>query len=277
MLVPSTPVPRRRGFTLIELLVVIAIIAILAAILFPVFAQARDKARQASCLSNAKQMAAGFYQYAQDYDERFPPSRTVAGASCDGGTRQQPWSLMIQPYMRNKRVMQCPSDSTSGTPAAGEAKRSFVVTAGDNPNGYPDCSYPGGVMGPNWGASLADISTPAGMVICYERWQVAVFTDSTGAVHANRGGGATGDWCKDAQGIQYPNIFHNWYGDLYANLPDAVANKSSYFHLGTSTLIFGDGHAKVLRYTQTFLGGGDGACGGITNVQWSMFDRRKNP
>jgi prepilin-type N-terminal cleavage/methylation domain-containing protein len=63
---------RSRGFTLIELLVVIAIIAILAAILFPVFAQAREKARQASCLSNAKQMSTAVMMYAQDYDETFP-------------------------------------------------------------------------------------------------------------------------------------------------------------------------------------------------------------
>ena len=64
----------RAGFTLIELLVVIAIIAILAAILFPVFAQARDKARQSSCLSNEKQMALGILAYTQDYDEIFPLS-----------------------------------------------------------------------------------------------------------------------------------------------------------------------------------------------------------
>ncbi len=62
----------RRGFTLIELLVVIAIIAILAAILFPVFAKAREKARQSSCLSNMKQIVLGTMQYAQDYDERLP-------------------------------------------------------------------------------------------------------------------------------------------------------------------------------------------------------------
>jgi prepilin-type N-terminal cleavage/methylation domain-containing protein/prepilin-type processing-associated H-X9-DG protein len=66
---------RRRGFTLIELLVVIAIIAILAAILFPVFAQAREKGRQAVCLSNLKQMALGMRMYVQDYDELYPPHR----------------------------------------------------------------------------------------------------------------------------------------------------------------------------------------------------------
>src|SRR5436305_1411609 len=70
----------RRGFTLIELLVVIAIIAILAAILFPVFAQAREKARQAMCLSNLKQIGNGFMMYVQDYDEIFPPTDYDVGA-----------------------------------------------------------------------------------------------------------------------------------------------------------------------------------------------------
>jgi len=68
---------QRWGFTLIELLVVIAIIAILAAILFPVFAQARDKARQASCLSNCKQMGTAWMMYTQDYDETFPSSQPL--------------------------------------------------------------------------------------------------------------------------------------------------------------------------------------------------------
>src|SRR5438093_11195852 len=91
--------PRKtwRGFTLIELLVVIAIIAILAAILFPVFAHAREKARQTSCLSNLKQLSGAMLMYAGDYDERFPP--VVARDS-----RQQrnlylmSWMHMIEPY-----------------------------------------------------------------------------------------------------------------------------------------------------------------------------------
>ena len=90
---------RRSGFTLIELLVVIAIIAILAAILFPVFAKAREKARQASCLSNVKQIALGFMQYAQDYDERNCPS--YAGAVG--------WPMLLQPYVKNTQIFKCPS------------------------------------------------------------------------------------------------------------------------------------------------------------------------
>jgi prepilin-type N-terminal cleavage/methylation domain-containing protein len=87
----------RRGFTLIELLVVIAIIAIVAAILFPVFARARAKARQASCQSNLKQIALGFLMYASDYDSKFPISTPpcVAGSGNNGLTA--PWWMMIMP------------------------------------------------------------------------------------------------------------------------------------------------------------------------------------
>ncbi|MGQ9880984.1 MAG: prepilin-type N-terminal cleavage/methylation domain-containing protein [Armatimonadota bacterium] len=98
---------RVRGFTLIELLVVIAIIAILAAILFPVFAQAREKARAAACLSNMKQLALGIQMYAQDYDEVYVGSYGYAN-----GWGQCPmfvWQDMIYPYIKNRQIFGCPS------------------------------------------------------------------------------------------------------------------------------------------------------------------------
>src|SRR5437764_2328098 len=99
----------RRGFTLIELLVVIAIIAILAAILFPVFAQAREKARQAGCLSNMKQVALALQLYAGDYDETLPhqPDETVFNYA-DPPVHPNFLKALI-PYTRNRGVFVCPS------------------------------------------------------------------------------------------------------------------------------------------------------------------------
>ena len=108
----------RRGFTLIELLVVIAIIAILAAILFPVFAQAREKARAISCLSNIKQVNLGFQMYMQDYDEMwlFRPGHTPSASGycdwkyvCGNDIPAQDWQDVIQPYIKNYAIFDCPS------------------------------------------------------------------------------------------------------------------------------------------------------------------------
>lgn len=96
---------RRAGFTLIELLVVIAIIALLAAILFPVFAQAREKARQTSCLSNEKQLGLGFMQYMQDYDEATP-----IWINAGGEIRNDGWAGRIFPYVKSKQVFYCSND-----------------------------------------------------------------------------------------------------------------------------------------------------------------------
>ena len=135
---PSSPrgrkarVMRRRGFTLIELLVVIAIIAILAAILFPVFAQAREKARQTACLSNLKQISHGFMMYVSDYDELFPPSFYLAseGGPCiySGGYRA------VQAYQKSAEIWRCPS----------KPKGFFVPKTYQN-NGLPPPCTSGGV------------------------------------------------------------------------------------------------------------------------------------
>lgn len=103
----SARVPARRGaFTLIEILVVIAIIAILAAILFPVFARARENARRSSCQSNLKQLTLAVVQYTQDYDERFP-----LGLWVDGVGNHHTALDNIQPYLKSTQVGICPSDS----------------------------------------------------------------------------------------------------------------------------------------------------------------------
>jgi prepilin-type N-terminal cleavage/methylation domain-containing protein/prepilin-type processing-associated H-X9-DG protein len=117
---------RRQGFTLIELLVVIAIIAILAAILFPVFAKAREKARQSSCSSNLKQIATAVLSYCQDYDERFP-------LALAGGPPAAFYMLneLLDPYIKNTQLWQCPSKQGSVVLSAiGKANISFAPDIG---------------------------------------------------------------------------------------------------------------------------------------------------
>jgi len=121
------PLQSRSGFTLIELLVVIAIIAILAAILFPVFAQAREKARSASCLSNTKQLGLGLVMYVQDYDETFPYwswwySSDLGGGPYSGSPYtpgfnhwESIWFNAIYPYVKNGAVFACPSANDRST------------------------------------------------------------------------------------------------------------------------------------------------------------------
>ncbi len=110
------------AFTLIELLVVIAIIAILAAILFPVFAKAREKARQSSCASNVKQMGLAFLQYAQDYDETLPGVRFGTGSypqdvwpdPTNHGGWTRVFFVAVAPYIKSVQIYECPSDAGSG-------------------------------------------------------------------------------------------------------------------------------------------------------------------
>jgi len=190
----------RRGFTLIELLVVIAIIAILAAILFPVFAQAREKARQVSCLSNLKQMGTGLMMYAQDYDEitvsnriaGAPPFRQSAagGFLCEVGVPYASWHDLLQPYVKNYMIMRCPSSvltegylrsNFSGTalqPPGGDRNNlafhyniNYIYTRG---NCRPGCNdNPAGASFPwnphcAFGRPLAGIPSPADLIAVVE-------------------------------------------------------------------------------------------------------------
>ena len=100
----------KNAFTLIELLVVIAIIALLAAILFPVFARARENARRSSCQSNLKQVGIGILQYTQDYDEKYPMYSVSGGKGTPGSPYG--WADAIQPYIKSEQLYQCPSDVT---------------------------------------------------------------------------------------------------------------------------------------------------------------------
>ncbi len=145
----------KSGFTLIELLVVIAIIAILAAILFPVFAQVREKARQTSCESNMKQLGLAFVQYSQDYDEAMPvPFSFYPG---------QGWAATIYPYDKSAGVFGCPSDGTA--PSVGFSPESYAF----NTNLYPQNSaWDTYWSGRNSFGKLANYTAPASTVELFE-------------------------------------------------------------------------------------------------------------
>jgi len=175
---------RRRAFTLIELLVVIAIIAILAAILFPVFARAREKARQASCTSNLKQMGLAMHMYATDYDEVLPPNYAWVPASWvpDQGnwsTGFFMWDWFLYPYvkmgdkstdsdrMMNFGVWMCPSGYTASRPHA----RNY----GANANVFGVFNWDPATYGDTWNPSkrLADIAKPAS---CFAYFDAGCYT-----------------------------------------------------------------------------------------------------
>jgi prepilin-type N-terminal cleavage/methylation domain-containing protein/prepilin-type processing-associated H-X9-DG protein len=141
---------RRRAFTLIELLVVIAVIAILAAILFPVFAQAREKARQTTCLSNMKQLGLAAGLYVEDWDEGFPQTHLTGTPWSHRSRRDRltaDWFRLLYPYTRTPAVNVCPSDPN----ISARRPNSYI------PNGYFV-----------YGARLDDVTRPAQTIYLYE-------------------------------------------------------------------------------------------------------------
>jgi len=202
---------RRLGFTLIELLVVIAIIAILAAILFPVFGQAREKARSVSCLSNCKQLGLASVMYSQDYDEMVLP-HCLRDFSDPTGPVYSYWFEEAMPYVKNAQIFVCPSHKGA------VGGHNFVGSYGYLCDGFSlnpaDPNYSGLPFGGIY--SIAAVNYPAEMIMLGESQK------------------ATCRVCPDYHTHTFPPVW-------------AVQRR----HQGGSNYAFFDGHAKWLKYEQT--------------------------
>lgn len=215
----------RHGFTLIELLVVIAIIAILAAILFPVFAQAREKARGAVCLSNTKQIALGFSMYAQDYDEAL---------ICYGWGRD--WWWCIRPYTKSLDIYLCP-DRTEGSNCVNPMNSGVVCLRSYSGYGYnwgPIGWRGGGLVG----AQQADTGRGTSSWIPGITLSQIQYPAQTFAI------GDTYDTPRQTIGIGFA-------GDTWTG-----SSTSSLRHHGMFPVAFTDGHAKTIKMRGGYMAGG---------------------
>jgi len=224
----------QKGFTLIELLVVIAIIAILAAILFPVFAKVREKARQTTCLSNEKQLGLAFVQYNEDYDGHFPGGISGNSGGCYGynpgnGALEpvnESWAFQIYPYVKSTGAYRCPDDSSSTQFGQESYAHNANLTA----------------------AAESQLTAPASTVVLFE---------GTGGPNATQGA----DPSETLSGVS-PDCFMstwdadnvNWYftGGNGASLASGHlgtrhVNTIDPRHTGGSNFLAADGHAKWLR------------------------------
>jgi prepilin-type N-terminal cleavage/methylation domain-containing protein/prepilin-type processing-associated H-X9-DG protein len=206
------------GFTLIELLVVIAIIAILAAILFPVFARARENARRASCQSNLKQIALGVFQYVQDYDERLPmvevgtPAQVGSGTALTTATDFVLWTDVLQPYLKSTQIFVCPSATNTNAPGktpvpVAQVRLSYAAASGADTTAIAGkCAF-----GTSTGYSMAEFTSSAETLLLGDR------ADDATATYA-------------------------YYLD-----PTTAGRAPASLHLEGGNMAFVDGHVKWLR------------------------------
>ena len=222
----------RSGFTLVELLVVIAIISILAAILFPVFARARENARRTSCLSNVKQLGLGFMQYFQDYDEQFPLLGRGTGAA------ETSWFFTMQPYIKSTQMMRCPSDTATTWVADADYMNPDVAYLPDGTTRARRSSYtlngylPAGNSNPGQGGNfphLAAIEKQANLIFLSE--SPSTFGGNYFHAHVWNPPTSMGHWLAAS------------------NRPDDLAHNR---HLEGFNATFLDGHAKFMKWEQAF-------------------------
>ena len=236
-------VKKMSGFTLIELLVVIAIIAILAAILFPVFAKAREKARQISCASNEKQMGLAFLQYVQDSDETYPCGQYQASGA--GGNNGEGWAGQLYPYIKAKGVLTCPDDPN--TPPVGSIAISYAMNvhldekSDQDPGAYS--FYNPGVV------TLASLNAPASTVCLFE---------VSGAYETGTNGVPTLPDYHSPVGFGWPYsapFGANSYATGNMSAPFTTASSTvKPYHTEGSNWLACDGHVKWLRGTQVSNG-----------------------
>lgn len=234
-----------RAFTLIELLVVIAIIAILAAILFPVFAQAREKARQTACLSNMKQIGLALNQYTQDYDGVYVANVTPVTISATAQPAHQDWFINLQPYMKSTAVAECPSAirSNKGNGSDYSTYRGVTVPMRQIGGNERLFNASNGPTTATWSQTVyaeSDVGRPAELAAVADCVYI-LFPHAERIMMSNYDGGV------------------NWYG--YTSAPNydgtfvykantARTNPQYARHNGGNTVVFADGHAKWMSQGQ---------------------------
>ncbi len=227
----------RKGFTLIELLVVIAIIAILAAILFPVFAKAREKARQISCASNMKQLGLGFIQYNQDNDEAMP-----YGSGWDNATNDRGWAGKIYPYVKSTQVYKCPDDATTGSPGA--TPPTYPVSYAANQNILPHQAN----------ATIAGWNAPASTVMLFE--MSGGYAANVNLLDPTEQNSPAGNGYNAATATNPFSYDTGTMADLFNGTTDSGFPTGR--HTNGSNFLLCDGHVKYLKPASV-------SCGWIAN------------
>jgi prepilin-type N-terminal cleavage/methylation domain-containing protein len=253
------------GFTLIELLVVIAIIAILAAILFPVFAQARAKARQTACLSNMRQIGTATMMYVQDYDEVYPPSQVSVPLPAPAGSVIS-WPTLIYPYVKSEGIFVCPDGETSNktvTLTVGTVTNtgSYCGTTTKNTRFTPNAQGDGSTVGyglvnrlsygrnliptGSWATTGFTAGDKSGFVTTGTTLSVAeaAVEQPAGTIHIADAWTTVCD-----QGNSIRGITQEIRTDHYANI---TASKVSNRHFGGFVCVYGDGHAGYRKWGST--------------------------